>query len=62
MQFSRGLYAKRSKRNLRPIESYLMLFDLNTDSTVTRTEMKVALKPYLAQGVQSRGGGGAALK
>ena len=60
--YSRALYMKRSQGGLRPIESYLMLFDLNTDGVVTRTEMMVSLKPYLGQGVQSRGGGGAALK
>jgi len=33
-----------------------MLFDLNTDGVVTRTEMMVSLKLYLGQRVQSRGG------
>ena len=55
--FSRALYDLRSKRDMRPIESYLMLFDLNTNGVVTRTEMKVALKPYLARGTAPRGGG-----
>jgi len=62
MEFSRELYAKRSKRNLLPIESYLMLFDLNTDGTVTRTEMKVALKPYLGREDAERGGSGSAFE
>jgi len=52
----------RTQGGLRPIESYLMLFDLNTDGVVTRTEMMVSLKPYLGQRVQSRGGGGAAFE
>jgi len=58
MQFSRALYAQRSKGGLRPIESYLMLFDSNTDGIVTKTEMHVALKPYLRDAKIERGGGG----
>jgi len=61
MQFSRGLYAKRSKRNLRPIESNLIVFDLNTDSVVTRLEMRLALKPYLQDAEHKRVGSGSAL-
>ncbi len=40
----------------------VLFFDLNGDGRVVWGEMKVALKPYLGQGVQSRGGGDAALK
>jgi len=39
-----------------------MLFDLNTDGVVTRTEMMVSLKPYLGRKEAARGGGGAAFE
>jgi len=44
------------------IENFLMLFELDTDGVVTRTEMKVSLKPYLGQGDAERGGSDAALR
>jgi len=62
VRYSRALYAQRSKRALRPIESYLMLFDLNVDGVITRTEMKVSLKPYLRREDAERGGGDGALE
>ena len=40
------------------MESYLMLFDLNVDGILTKTEMHVALKPYLRDAKIERGGGG----
>ena len=38
--YSRELYARATAYEMRPIESYLMLFDVNGDGTVTRPEMK----------------------
>ena len=60
--YSRALYMGRTQGGLRPIESYLMLFDINTDGVVTRTEMMVSLKPYLGRKEAARGGGGAVLR
>ena len=62
LRYSRKLYAEHSQKDMRPIESYLMLFDLNTNGVVTRTEMKVALKPYLGERDAARGGGDGAVR
>jgi len=38
--YSRKLHARAATHEMRPIESYLMLFDVNGDEEVTRVEMK----------------------
>jgi len=58
---SRALYTQRAQKDMRPIESYLMLFDLNTNGVVTRTEMRVSLKPFMGREQERRSGGDAAL-
>ena len=49
VRFGQELYAVRSKKGLRPIESYLMLFDLNGDGQVVRGEMERALHIHLSK-------------
>ena len=41
--YSRTLHMRAATGDLRPIESYLMLFDVNSDGAVTRSEMKSRL-------------------
>ena len=45
--FAEHMAAARARRDLRPIGSYLMLFDLNGDGTVLRPEVVKALRDYL---------------
>jgi len=47
VRFGQELYAVRSEKGLRPIESYLMLFDLNADGRVVRDEVVKALYIHL---------------
>ena len=47
IRFGERLNASQQTQSLRPVESYLMLFDLNKDARVTREEMVKALFIYL---------------
>ena len=47
--FGENLNALRSQNNLFPIESYLMLFDINTDGEVLREEVVRALYAHLPE-------------
>ena len=49
IRFGERLNARQPEPGLRPIESYLMLFDLNTDGHVMREEVVKALYIYLPQ-------------
>ena len=49
IRFGQDLYAVRPENGLRPIESYLMLFDLNADGQVIRDEVVKALHIHLTK-------------
>ncbi len=49
VRFGQDLYAVRPENGLRPIESYLMLFDLNGDGQVIRDEVVKALHIHLSK-------------
>lgn len=49
IRFGESLNARQDMQTLRPIESYLMLFDRNKDGRVLRDEIVSVLNIYLAQ-------------
>lgn len=49
IRFGESLNARANAQTLRPIESYLMLFDRNNDGRVQRDEMVEVMNTYLAQ-------------
>ena len=55
IRFGESLNARAAEPGLRPIESYLMLFDLNKDGQVIREEIVQALYIYLPPETRSGG-------
>lgn len=56
IKFGQTLNERLPQRGLRPIESYLMLFDLNSDGEVEREEVVKALYAYLPPSERSPAG------
>lgn len=56
LRFGQELNALHSENNQHPIESYLMLFDLDADGEVMRDEVMMALHIHLPKPERARGG------